>query len=259
MEEYERFIVEYKKVADEILDKQTPLEVVKVIEENLPEIHELSKNLEEYLTSIDELSVNIKSNKKWKIHQEIDSISRPISELNPKFKNLFETKGTKYYWDSEIASIIKLFCLYNHSIPERINTNIEYKSKNDDFLLVRKEIERERESNNLPDLNDYKRILIQYKGDRTKIYNEINEGIPERNRNLLKQLIKGEDIGSGKFIYHGEVKNLIDPFKELYYKNLIQSRYTTIIHWLQENFKSFHKDGPKELNLDTIKKNFRKK
>lgn len=112
MKEYEKFIAEYKKVADEILSQTTALEAVRIIEENLPRIHELSTDLEDYLKSIDELPVQIKSNKRWVIHQELDSISKPVSNLNSKFQELFDKKGTEYYWDKEIGAIIKLFCHY---------------------------------------------------------------------------------------------------------------------------------------------------
>ena len=258
MTEYEKFISEYKKVADEILNKETPLEVVKVIEENLTRIHDLSQKLEPYLRSINELPVNVKSNKRWKIKQELDKITIPILELKEKFYRLFDTKGNKYYRDKEIDAIIDLFCLYDNSILDRINTTILYISKNNDFLLTRNKILNDREKQNSSDTNAFLRILIKYKGDKTKLFNRIKDHFPEQNHDLLLSLLNGGDIGSGKLIYHGEAKELITPFKELYHENLIQSRYTTIINWIQENFKYYHYDEPKELNIDTIKKYFRK-
>ena len=256
MKEYIKFITEYKKVADEILKQTTPLAMVKIVEENLPNIHQLSLDLEPFLESIDNLPIDKRSKKRFELYQELESIEHPVSlAIGAFYNNRLELTD---YWDKEIHSNIGLFCHYKHSIPGRIRDNDLYVSKNNDFLLTKSMIIKEKEHSVSADKKDYLRIAFSNKETKVSLFNNLMGHFPKRNHSLLESLINGEDIGPGKLIFHGGAKELINYFKMIYEEGLFISSFTRIIHWIKDNFKYVnYQNDPKELNLETIKKYFR--
>lgn len=251
MENYKAFVREYSEVAKKILDKSAPLDGIKIIEKKLPYIYELSLNTKSYLEIINNLPIDKRKEKWFEVHKELTIITKGFNSW------LNNCKEAGEYCDDAIENIIKVFTQFSYDIPKQINIAEMYESDDNDFLLTLKKIEIEKEHQLIPDFNDYKCIAM-YKGARTKIFEGLKDRFPEKNLSLLIQLLQGTDMRGAKLIFHGEVKDLVEPFSAQHHKGNIISSYTTITNWIQKNFKYYNHESVKEINIETVKKYFRK-
>lgn len=254
MKNYNRFINLYKKVVEEILDKKIPVDVIHIIENNFPKLLKESKAAGDELFSFNQNSdIEYRIEKYTQIDSELHFIVKEVRKLIDDFKQ------SAHHFDEEMERIITLFLSFRYNLPKNIDTRELYVSKNNDFLLAVQEmtlIDEEKEI--VPDFDSYKTIVFKNNEVIERFYTDMKKHFSNRNHYILKQAIKGIDIGNGKLIFHGDAKEFVVYFKSLYDDKLLISRQKLTIKWIMDNFKFYKGENPSDFKIETIKKYLRK-